>query len=535
MTDTAASTGSTGGEVDLTGRQIADYQILRHLGRGAMAEVYLAEQISLRRKVAFKVLKSSLAHDETYVRRFQNEAQSAAALVHANIVQIYEVGCVDNVHFIAQEYVEGPNLAQLISKQGPLDIPMVLRVMRQVAAALTNAAEQGIVHRDIKPENIMVSRTGEVKTTDFGLARVMNQEEGKRLTQVGITMGTPLYMSPEQVEGKSLDPRSDIYSLGVTCYQLLAARPPFDGETALSVAVQHLQTEPVRLEEVRPDVPVGLCCIVHKMLAKDPEDRHASAVELLRDLRELRLDPTTENWPEEWNRWTTSELAALGTPLDATQKLAAVMRTQAFEPASAVSRRWLWAGVAAAFVVGGLAAWMLSERSLLEGASAAPSNVQKFDTAQQQYAFAMYAPSEEAWQSVIDYFGEDEQYRPLARRQLANVYLNADQFDEALRIFDDFAQYGDTEPEHHAFGLAGQFVAYSFDRRQQQAAAKRVELWPHLEHLDPSMMRRVRAAVELNRGEAGRQELREIDEWLEKHLGSDEDLDLLEEDPLPFE
>ena len=235
-------TPTTGGlDLDLSGRQFGDYRLLRRLGRGAMADVYLAEQGSLRRQVAFKVLKRELAADDTYVRRFHMEAQAAASLVQANIVQIYEVGLIDDFHYIAQEYVEGQNLSQYISRKGTPDVKMGIAVIRQVASALCKAAERGIVHRDIKPENIMFARSGEVKVADFGLARIGRGEESLKLTQVGITMGTPLYMSPEQVEGRSLDPRSDLYSLGVTCYHMLAGKPPFRGDTALSVALQHVR------------------------------------------------------------------------------------------------------------------------------------------------------------------------------------------------------------------------------------------------------------------------------------------------------
>ena len=159
-------------DADLSGRQLGDFALVRRLGRGAMAEVYLAEQASLRRPVAIKVLKSQLAHDETYVRRFHHEAQAAASLVHANIVQIYEVGCKENIHYIAQEYVQGQNLRELINRRGPLDVSLVVLVMRQVALALQKAAACGLVHRDIKPENIMLTRDGEVKVADFGLARL---------------------------------------------------------------------------------------------------------------------------------------------------------------------------------------------------------------------------------------------------------------------------------------------------------------------------------------------------------------------------
>ena len=262
---------------DLSGRRLGDFQLLRRLGRGAMAEVYLAEQDRLKRRVAVKILKPELAGDRTYLQRFELEAQAAASLVHANIVQIYEVGCVDKLHYIAQEYVQGQNLRDYLARHGPPDLSHALSIMRQVASALAKAAEQGVVHRDIKPENIMLTAGGEVKVADFGLARLTREGTANDLTQVGITLGTPLYMSPEQVEGKALDPRSDLYSLGVTCYQMLSGSPPFTGETALGVAVQHLKSRPQPLEAIRPDLPASLCRIVHRMLAKLPAERFASA------------------------------------------------------------------------------------------------------------------------------------------------------------------------------------------------------------------------------------------------------------------
>src|SRR6185503_1382159 len=201
-----------------------------------MAEVYLAQQLSLGRQVAFKVLNEDLARDPNYVRRFHHEAKAAAALVHGSIVQIYEVGQEDGVHYISQEYVPGRNLGEVIRGSGSMSPALTLDILRQVASALHKAAIHGIVHRDVKPENIMLARSGEVKVTDFGLARV--QGDGRaNLTQIGVTMGTPLYMSPEQIEGRELDSRSDIYSLGVTAYHMIAGQPPFTGDTPLSVAV----------------------------------------------------------------------------------------------------------------------------------------------------------------------------------------------------------------------------------------------------------------------------------------------------------
>ncbi len=273
---------------DLCGRTLGPYQVLRRLGQGGMGQVYLAEQTSLRRRVALKILKGELAADPNSLRRFQQEAHAVARATHANIVQVYDVGSADGFHFMALEYVEGRNLRDYLARKGPPDVPVVLRIMRQVAAALQRAAELGIIHRDIKPENILLTRKGEAKVADFGLSRVLTADpKALHLTQSGVTMGTPLYMSPEQVEGKPLDPRTDVYSFGVTCYHMLAGRPPFKGQNAFEVALHHVRTEPEPLTALRPDVPPELCAVVHKMMAKKPEDRYPNCGDLLLDLGRL--------------------------------------------------------------------------------------------------------------------------------------------------------------------------------------------------------------------------------------------------------
>src|SRR5208283_5276266 len=177
--------------------------------------------------------------------------------------------------------------------------------MRQIAAALGKAAEQGVIHRDIKPENIMITAAGEVKVADFGLARVVRETDttATNLTQIGITMGTPLYMSPEQVEGRPLDHRSDLYSFGVLCYHMLTGKPPFVGDTALAVAVQHVKKQPVALEEKRSDLPPALCRVVHRMLAKDREQRFASCGELMRELYRIQVEYCPLATPEELASW----------------------------------------------------------------------------------------------------------------------------------------------------------------------------------------------------------------------------------------
>lgn len=266
-------------------RILGDFRLLRRLGRGGMAEVYLAEQTSLKRQVAVKVMRPELLSDEKSLARFKREALAAAGLNHPKIVQVYTVGEADGVQFIAQEYVQGMNLRDFIAKKGPPETALAVHIIRQVAQALQSAHEAGVVHRDIKPENIMLTRRGEVKVADFGLAQIMERTEGMNLTQEGTTMGTPLYMSPEQVNGRKLDPRSDLYSLGVTCYHMLAGRPPFRGETPLSIAVQHLQAEPESLAAIRPDLPPALCDVVRKLMAKDREQRYADAKALINELK----------------------------------------------------------------------------------------------------------------------------------------------------------------------------------------------------------------------------------------------------------
>jgi serine/threonine-protein kinase len=274
--------------VDVSGQTLGDFHLLRKLGEGGMGQVYLAEQVSLKRRVALKLLRQELASNEVSRKRFEQEAKAVAKLTHANIVQVYAVGESQGLLYMALEYIDGRNLREYLSHKGPPELPGALSILRQSASALQRAAELGIVHRDIKPENILLTRKGEVKITDFGLSRVISESQpATHLTQTGTTMGTPLYMSPEQVEGKPLDHRTDIYSLGVTCYHMLAGQPPFEGETAFAVALQHVQAEPISLKDLRPDLPPEVCAIVGKMMAKRPEQRYQTAREILQDLKRL--------------------------------------------------------------------------------------------------------------------------------------------------------------------------------------------------------------------------------------------------------
>jgi serine/threonine-protein kinase len=296
---------------DLSGKDLGGYRLLRRLGSGAMADVYLAEQRSLGRQVAVKVLRPETVRHPTAVERFAQEARAAAALVHGNIVQIHEVACVDGVHFLAEEYVSGPSLRAWLEQRGPLDAVQALSVLTQVGSALARSAQQGIVHRDIKPENLLVTPAGEVKVADFGLARVLSAADGLDLTQDGMTLGTPLYMSPEQAEGRPVDTRSDLYSLGATVYHLLAGRPPYSGPSAVAVVMAHIKEPLVPLATVRPDLPAGLCEIVDRLLQKEPCDRFESPTALLQAVDGLetamfagsRALPSPLAWPEGAGDW----------------------------------------------------------------------------------------------------------------------------------------------------------------------------------------------------------------------------------------
>jgi len=272
---------------DLTGTKLGDFEVKRLLGRGGMGQVYLATQISLNRPVALKVLHPHYLSKPIYLSRFEAEATAVAKLNHPNIVHVYTLGYVDGVRYIAMEYVEGTNLREYINKKGALELPLALSIMRQAGQAIGAAGEVGLVHRDIKPENLLLTRKGRAKVADFGLCRDLGADR-LHITQPGTTMGTPLYMSPEQAQGKPLDHRSDLYSLGVTFYHMLSGEPPFRADSAVALALKHVSEQPVSLRVRRPDIPLELERLVLKLMAKRPADRYQSAAEMLADLAKIR-------------------------------------------------------------------------------------------------------------------------------------------------------------------------------------------------------------------------------------------------------
>lgn len=463
LNDQPASTAST----DLTGQKLGDYQILRRLGRGGMAEVYLARQLSLKRNVALKILKPELATDTSYIERFQREAQSAALLVQANIVQVYEVGEINGFHFIAQEYVIGRNLREYIARNGAVKPVMAINVLRQVALALKKADEFNVIHRDIKPENIMLSPAGEVKVTDFGLARI-NGETDKHLTQIGMTMGTPLYMSPEQVEGSPVDIRSDIYSLGVSAYHMLAGKPPFDGETALAIAVQHVKNHAESLAIMRPDVPHGLIQLIDRMMGKSPDARPQNAGELLKSVKAIKVDDD-----EDWDQLvetlaietsTTKPVASIPDPrLAATKQLQSVMRgnIRSWWTSNTTIASFFLLGVGGILLGLGLAKNMpINDPIFQSGEPAIPKLVDAKE--QYDYAYRLSANDPDYYQAVIDYFGTGPQVTSKSQvwinrafERQSEIYLINKQYDLAKTIYESFASSKYDDSRYSVVGNAG--------------------------------------------------------------------------------
>jgi serine/threonine-protein kinase len=264
------------------------YMIVRKLGAGGMADVYLAEDQELGRRVAIKILNSRHANDAQFIERFRREAKNAAALNHPNIVSIYDRGEAEDTYYIAMEYLDGRTLKELVVGRGPAPVNVAVEYVRQILSGLRFAHRHGIVHRDIKPHNVLVDREGRVKVTDFGIARAGTSQ----MTEAGSIVGTAQYLSPEQARGTEVDQRSDLYSLGVVLYELLTGQTPFDGDTPVEIAMKHLSATPRPPSQIRHDVPRELDMVVMRALAKDPAARYQSADEMEADLeRVLRGAP----------------------------------------------------------------------------------------------------------------------------------------------------------------------------------------------------------------------------------------------------
>src|SRR5881397_915966 len=260
------------------------YRLLRKLGSGGMADVWLAEDRELGRRVAIKILHERYANEEQFVERFRREATHAAGLSHQNIVSIYDRGSINGSYFIVMEYVEGRTLKELLVQRGTCPVPVAISYARQILAALRFAHRNGIIHRDIKPHNVIVDHEGRIKVADFGIARA----GASQMTEAGSIIGTAQYLSPEQARGAPVDQTSDIYSVGIVLYELLTGTVPFTGDMPLEIAMKHLTEVPVPPSELRDDVPDDLDLVVLRALAKDPEDRYQTAEEMNADLARIQ-------------------------------------------------------------------------------------------------------------------------------------------------------------------------------------------------------------------------------------------------------
>lgn len=274
------------------GQKINDrYQIMRTIGEGGMANVYLARDLILERDVAVKILRGDLANDEKFVRRFQREAISASSLTHPNIVEMYDVGEDDGKYFIVMEYVEGKTLKNLVKRRGALTLSEVIDIMLQLTSGVACAHDSYIIHRDIKPQNVLILDDGRVKITDFGIAMALNSNE---LTQTNSVMGSVHYLPPEQANGTGSTIKSDIYSLGILMFELLTGKLPFKGENAVEIAIKQMKNPIPSVCEMRPEIPQSIENIILKACAKNPKNRYENAMEMHNDIRDC-LSKEREN------------------------------------------------------------------------------------------------------------------------------------------------------------------------------------------------------------------------------------------------
>ena len=276
--------------MNLEGKLLGNrYEIIEKIGNGGMATVYKATDIILKRNVAVKILRDEFTTDEEFIKRFEVEAQSAARLTHPNIVSIYDVGVEDNLHYIVMELIQGKTLKEIIlEEKGPLPWKWSVNVAIQISSALETAHRNNIVHRDIKPHNIIITEDGIAKVTDFGIAKAVSNST---ITAFGTTIGSVHYFSPEHARGGFTDAKSDLYSLGVVLYEMVTGKVPFDADTPVSVALKHMQEDPVEPIEINPNIPEAVNRIIMKALKKDPMERYQTSMELLLDLKQALKNP----------------------------------------------------------------------------------------------------------------------------------------------------------------------------------------------------------------------------------------------------
>lgn len=529
---------------DLCGKTLGDYQILKRIGGGATSDVFLARQISLERHVALKILKDALASDDNYVRRFLHEARAAAQLEHPNVVRIYEVGELKNPEpsswlklgknrresaksywFISQEFISGVSLAQFLRRNGPASIQQTFVVLEQVAAALKCASDFNLVHRDVKPENILVDSSGIIRVVDFGLARAIGPTEstmtGAYATRTGVALGTPLYMSPEQARGQTVDARSDVYSLGVTAYQLLTGRAPFNGATPLAVALKHINERPTSVSELRPEVPEGLANLVMRMLEKNAADRPASLSELINDIRAARrecqgafsraesslkeavLDEesgvstffSTDEERERYDRVATTTSLALDWRATYDQLESVKREGVVFWNRRRVA--FFAVFLVASFLLGGLL-HIINNRRLSFAPPEPPLCVERFRTVEEQYVFALQTGAVDAWKSVYEYFPGVDYWEVRAKKQLALVYVSENDVESAGRLFQELGGRTKSDVAVETFVLAGRSWLEAQRGNYSAAVSLLSELTvkPNLDHMTQYLVAKTRGIIQ---------------------------------------
>src|SRR5579864_3484820 len=263
------------------------YKLQDPIGRGGMATIYRGRDLRMDRVVAVKVLREVYSTDPKFVTRFQREAKAQLALQHPNIVQVFDYGQTDGNYYIVMELVEGTDLRRYLRSRGMLDIEKAIIIAHDVALGLGAAHRRGIVHRDVKPQNVLVGRGGSIKLTDFGIASVYKDINAERLTTTGMTLGTVQYYAPEQAQGEIVSPAADVYALGIVMYEMLTGRTPFDGDTPVAVAMQHIQDPPTPPSQLNPNIPPALEEIILRCLEKVPEMRFRDGSQLARALETL--------------------------------------------------------------------------------------------------------------------------------------------------------------------------------------------------------------------------------------------------------
>ena len=449
---------SLGQSQSIVGSDLGPYRVTGRLGSGGMGEVYLAEDMRLGRKVALKVLLAHFTRDEERVRRFQQEARAASALNHPNIVTIHEIGEVTSRHFIVTEVIEGETLRRHL-ENAEIELTEALDIAIQIGSALSAAHAAGIVHRDIKPDNVMIRADGIVKVLDFGLAKLTELKSGEFQaatlinTQEGLVMGTAHYMSPEQARGFLVDARTDIWSLGVVLYEMIASRVPFDGETGSDVMAAILGREPITLARHKPEVPTELEWIVKKALRKDREERYQTAKELLTDLKNLKHRLEFE---AEVARSESGEAVAVAT---AGSQEAKSTNEQSSKPATFVTsyhpvrrKRGKTLGVAIAIIVGFLAMSYLLLIAGRKRKDAATSQTNAGFTQLTDQAGAEFFPS-------LSPDGQSVVYASRATRNW-DIYLQQVGSRNSINLTKD-SPADDTQP---AFSPDGRRIAFRSER-----------------------------------------------------------------------